>query len=718
MASHQPPQPRDEISDEALADALEDYHGRVALGQPADRATYAARLGARFAEFLEVLAAEEALDRVMVEPEGPALPRAFGPFTLVREVGHGGVGVVFEAVERHLGRTVAVKILRTGIDTDEDAKERFRREARACAHVRHDHIVTIHGAGEAEGQLYYAMDLVPGESLEALIKTGRVPELRRLAGELAKVADALSEIHAKGVIHRDIKPSNLIVRPDGLMMLTDFGLARVDGGLRVTRTGQLLVTGHYASPEQLLGDQRRIDRRSDIYNFGVMLFHAVTGQLPIPTDDWNVLYRRRLHERPPAPRSIAPDVPADLDGIILKCLEPEAGDRYQTAAELAAQLRNFAAGHAVDDQGALAPSVRFARGLKRRWKPLAAAALLLVGAGLGLRTWWTGRDGTLELRYAPQFVALLKSGEGKAPPPATVWINEKQVGALPWRGDLEPGAHHGQVRIEHPDFEPYTLEDDPERPQAGFLVDAGARVVREVLPMPRAGLGGIGGVGRLLEGSHPELAKSPSTHRGAPGGDAPAELLMPRGAVRLQDLAEWMVDINPLAFVEQGRLVLRRGKEELWSAPLVAASPQAHLVCGRFPDSVLDRIRGGELLTFGWVPPEPVPGTRGEARAFEETVRVLAADPSSDLVPRIEATYAAAHPRLVALLRARALAASGLLCAALQQVRAQVRDPARDRLALEELVRVLRQLGVATQLEQDIDDFLAGRGPQPQLCGA
>ncbi len=712
MAPLDPPS----TSDEILADALEEYHGRIALGQPTDPASYAARLGSRFEEFLEVLAAEEALDRAMAEPETAPLPRAFGPFTLVREVGHGGVGVVFEAIERHLGRTVAVKILRTGIDTDEDAKERFRREARACAHVRHDHIVTIHGAGEAEGQLYYAMDLVPGESLEELIKAGRVPESRRLAGELAKVADALSEIHAKGVIHRDIKPSNLIVRPDGLMMLTDFGLARVDGGLRVTRTGQLLVTGHYASPEQLLGDQRRIDRRSDIYNFGVMLFHAVTGQLPIPTDDWNVLYRRRLHERPPAPRSIAPEVHPDLDGIILKCLEPEAGDRYQTAAELAAQLRNFAAGRAVDDQGALSPSVRFGRGLKRRWKPLAAAALLLVGAGLGLRAWWTGRDGTLELRYAPQFAALLKSSGLEAPPPATVWINEKQVGALPWRGDLAPGVHRGQVRIEHADFEAYPLEDDPEQPDRGFVVDAGARVVREVLPMPRAGLGGLGGVGRLLEGSHPELVRPPSLTRGLSGGEAPAELLMPRGAVRTQDLAEWMLDINAMAFVPGGRLVLRRGKEELWTAPLELPSPESHLVCGRFPDAVLARIRPGETLTFGWVPPVPPSGTRPEARAFEETVRVLASDPSAELVPQVEQTYAAAHPRLVALLRARALAASGLLSAALQQVRAQVRDPLRDRLALEELVRVLRQVGVYTQLEQDIDDFLRGQGPAPRLC--
>ena len=712
MAAYDPPP----TSDETLADALEDYHGRVALGQPADPAAYATRLGSRFEEFLEVLQAEEALDRVMVEPEGPPLPRAFGPFTLGREVGHGGGGVVFEAIERHLGRTVAVKILRTGIDTDEDAKERFRREARACAHVRHDHIVTIHGAGEADGQLYYAMDLVPGESLDALIKAGRVPEARRLAAELAKVADALAEIHAKGVIHRDIKPSNLIVRPDGLMMLTDFGLARVDGGLRVTRTGQLLVTGHYASPEQLLGDQKRIDRRSDIYNFGVTLFHAVTGRLPIPTDDWNVLYRRRLHERPPAPRSIAPDVHPDLDGIILKCLEPEAGDRYQTAAELATQLRNFAASRPVDDQGALAPSVRFLRGLRRRWKPLAAAALLLVGAGLGLSAWWTGRDGTLELRYAPQFVALLRGNKLPALPPATVWINGKQLGALPWRGELAPGTHQGQVRIEHADFEAYPLEDDPERPEAGFVVDAGARVVREVLPMPRAGLGGLGGVGRMLESSHPALAGLPSTHRGPMGGEAAAELLMPRGAVRTQDLAEWMVDINAMAFVPGGRLVLRRGKEELWSAPLELTSPAEHLVCGRFPDAVLVRIRPGDALTFGWVPPVPLAGTRPEARAFEEAVRVLSSDPSTDLLPQVELTYAAAHPRLVALIRARALASSGLLCAALQQVRAQVREPARDRLALEELVRVLRQLGVATQLEQDIDDFLRSQGPAPRVC--
>jgi tRNA A-37 threonylcarbamoyl transferase component Bud32 len=701
------PDPHDaqlpERLDESLAEAVEDYHRRQALGLPVDPAEYAASLGPRHAELLAILEAERALDEVTAPSEGPGLPRAFGPYTLVRELGKGGVGVVYEAVERSLGRTLALKILRAGLSEDPEVQERFRREARTCAALRHDNIVAIHASGEIDGQAFYAMDRVEGESLDALIKRGAVPEQHVLARELAKVAEALHALHVlpvkdgKGVIHRDVKPSNLMVRPDGRIVLTDFGLARADGSLKLTRSGQIVATPLFASAEQLLSKHDKVDARTDVYGLGASLYAALTGRPPFQTGDWQELYRMVLKERPPAPRSLAPAVDPDLERIVLKAIEKEPDDRYASAAEMAAQLRNFAEGRAVAG-GPVSAARHALRAVGRRWKPIAAAAVVLAGAVVGARAWWEGRDGTLSLRF-------IHASAGAS---GTVWIDGREVGPMPWSGRLAPGRHVGEVRLSGE--EPVALSDGDPGATPRFTIRPGVEREIMVYGMPE---GGKDALGDMLEGTHPELSSKPGQHRGGFSGAEAVYVLAPRGSLRPGDLDEWLIEVGD-GYVAGGRLVLRRGGDELWSEPLVWKDDAPTLVCGRFPADVLARVKPGDALQFGWVPPT-APMGRG---ALFEPVRLLPDDPAAAKLVELERSFAVGPRRLRELVRARALSAHGLHTAALREVLGTLRGPTPSKLGYEELARALAMAGFEGRFLDDVRRHVAGTTPAPALCAA
>ena len=256
-------------------------------------------------------------------------------YDIVRLLGKGGMGAVYLGRERLLDRPVAIKILPHESADTADARERFLREARMAAKLTHPNIVPLYSFGEAGKTLFYVMGYVEGESLEQrLNREGRIgfDETRRILGELAA---ALEHAHAHGIVHRDIKPDNVLVEArTGRAVLTDFGVAKQQvGGHTLTHTGTILGTPHYMSPEQASGD-RDLDGRSDIYALGIIGYRMLTGRLPFDGGSLQELIAQQISREPVALSVLLPDVPADLDSAIAKCLAKDPAHRWSNAALL------------------------------------------------------------------------------------------------------------------------------------------------------------------------------------------------------------------------------------------------------------------------------------------------------------------------------------------------------------------------------------------------
>jgi serine/threonine protein kinase len=304
-----------------------------------------------------------------------------GEFRIVREIGRGGMGVVYEAIQLPLGRRVALKVLPSAASLDPRQQKRFQVEAQAAALLHHEHIVPVFGSGFDQGLHYYAMQLIDGHSLTHLIQdlqgkpapetsagsttpyghpvqstvcdhavpsrsSGHSALSRARCREAAKLglqaAEALEHAHEVGVIHRDIKPSNLLIDERGSLWVADFGLARLpESDLDLTRTGDFLGTLRYMSPEQLRAERGGVNSATDIYSLGVTLYELLTLRPAFEAQDRQELVRRILHDDPIPPRRINPAIPRDLETIILKSMEKAASARYASASDLADDLRRF-----------------------------------------------------------------------------------------------------------------------------------------------------------------------------------------------------------------------------------------------------------------------------------------------------------------------------------------------------------------------------------------
>jgi hypothetical protein len=325
--------------------------------------------------------------------EFPANP--LGDFQIVRELGRGGMGIVYEAIHLSLGRRVALKVLPFAAGFDPRQLQRFRTEAQAAAHLHHSNIVPVHAVGTERGVHFYEMQLIEGRSLDAVIREAREQAqagqpVRRdrsalavLAKLAADVADALQYAHDRGIIHRDIKPANLLIDADGVVWVTDFGLAQVTTSVSLTRTGDLVGTLRYMSPEQAAGSREPIDHRSDIYSLGATLYEAITLEPVFSGNERQGLLNHILHSEPRPPRQIVPTLPAEIDTILLKSLEKLPGDRYESAGEMALDLRRYIEGRPIL---ARPPSLldRGNKWLRRHPKGVAAALLALVAASIAL----------------------------------------------------------------------------------------------------------------------------------------------------------------------------------------------------------------------------------------------------------------------------------------------------------------------------------------------
>jgi eukaryotic-like serine/threonine-protein kinase len=326
-------------------------------------------------------------------------------YTLLRRIGSGGMADVWLAEDAHLQRSVALKILHRRFAQDREFVERFRREAEAAASLQHPNVVAVFDRGDVDGTYYIAMQLLEGRSLKAVIDQGLTAE--QAVGLVRQVLEAAGFAHRHGVVHRDLKPQNVIVDAEGVVTVTDFGIARA-GASEITQAGSVMGTPHYLSPEQAQGQE--VTAVSDLYSVGVILYEALTGRVPFEGDSAVAIAMKQVSHMPQRPSSIDPSVSPALDAVTMRALEKDPGQRFQSAeafiAALDAALADpgaVGAGTAafaplppvvVADDAAAAEAAEEDEERRRRWLWALVALAVLLGAVLGLAL---TRDTTTEV---------------------------------------------------------------------------------------------------------------------------------------------------------------------------------------------------------------------------------------------------------------------------------------------------------------------------------
>lgn len=410
----------DESAESLVGRVADEFLARQERGESPDAEEYAARYPHAADLIRRTLAALKlaagSLGGTAADPTSPPLPEALGDYRLVREVGRGGMGVVYEAEQLSLRRRVALKVLPFAAVMDPRHFQRFRNEATAAAALEHPNVVKVYAVGCDRGVHYIAMQFVDGRSLAEILRerrgeaatpsatgtavpgetapasvqpTGsRTPTdaafARRVAEWGSSAADALEHAHALGVVHRDVKPANLLVDSHGSLHVADFGLARMGRDGSLTGTGDLLGTPRYMSPEQASTRHNLVDHRSDVYSLGATLYELLTLEPVVPGSEAAEILRRLADSDPVPPRSVDRNVPRDLETVVLKCLAKDPERRYQSAMELADDLRLFLAGERVR---AKPPTLtdRIGRWAGRHWRAVAGVfALLLLALGVSV----------------------------------------------------------------------------------------------------------------------------------------------------------------------------------------------------------------------------------------------------------------------------------------------------------------------------------------------
>jgi tetratricopeptide (TPR) repeat protein len=427
-----------------LAELIDGLVARLQAGEAVDVEALAREHPGHADELRRLLPALGALDELsrsgeegpsgvapLTPPQVELASRVLGDYRIARDVGRGGMGVVYEAEQISLGRRVALKVLPFAATMDPRQLQRFHNEARAAASLHHEHIVPVHAVGQERGVHYCAMQFIEGRTLAEVIaglRGGQPPSgsdqpttahaprpgaadtapvaaqatrpgprdaayYRRVAEWGAQAAEALEHAHALGVVHRDVKPANLMIDGQAKLWVTDFGLARLGADSGLTLTGDVVGTLRYMSPEQALAKHGLVDHRTDIYALGATLYELLTLRPAIEGDDREAILRNIAFEEPVRPRRVDRSIPTDLETVVLKALAKEPSERYATATELADDLRRW-----LGDQPIRAkrPSlrqragrwVRRHRALVRAAAAMLAAAALILAGGVG----WMAND--------------------------------------------------------------------------------------------------------------------------------------------------------------------------------------------------------------------------------------------------------------------------------------------------------------------------------------
>src|SRR5258708_3923842 len=317
-------------------------------------------------DFLRALARAPAI----ALPDDGADPERLAQFHIVRRIGQGGMGIVYRAEDEKLRRTVALKVLPRAFAQDEERRRRFLREARSAAAITHPNIATVYDVGEADGRVFLAMELIEGDTLRERLARGAMPvgEAMRVARAIAR---GLARAHGKGVVHRDLKPDNVMLDQDGEPKILDFGLAklreaateagsgksaleRAETASQITEEGRIVGTPQYMSPEQARG--ATVDARSDVFAFGVVFYEMLTGTRPFGGESSFEVLVAVTRDTPAPLRDRAPDLPAQLQAVVDRCLMKAPGERYASGKELADALEALTIGSARHAGAAPAPA--------------------------------------------------------------------------------------------------------------------------------------------------------------------------------------------------------------------------------------------------------------------------------------------------------------------------------------------------------------------------
>ncbi|MBI3818706.1 MAG: protein kinase [Planctomycetes bacterium] len=542
-----------------------------------------------------------------IRPDAPDRPERMGDFKILGELGRGGMGIVYLAEQISLARRIALKVLPGLAALDPTSVERFRREATTIARLRHPGIVEVHTVGEGQGSYYIAMELIEGQSLaSALAEQRAAAPVRRSSVEstcklVAAVADALSCAHAAGVIHRDVKPANILLRRDGSPVLTDFGLAREEALPSLTASGQFTGTPNYASPEQALGKQT-IDARTDVYALGVVLYELLTLRLPFVGSSAKDVLDKVVRDEPSSPRKHAPDLPRDLETIVLKSLEKEPDRRYKSADAFAEDLRAFLAYRpiAASRGGVAHRCIKFAR---RHGKVLSIAFVASISLCILAIYHWL-QPGVLVVTSPVAGADFIVDGvhRGKTDPQHALRI------------ELTPGLHH--VRFEKLDNDLTTTDEE-------LWVGRGEeRSLERVLPSLR----GVLHVNSSPPGAaveitpdepRPEDPSKSTVHLNAPqlvdlhygryhakftlpGFETMERVVdVPRGGARVECTVEWKIGKLELKSATPGvRVELYKGREATGLPVRIVTTPLTEPISLPEGDYALRATVAGKMMTL------------------------------------------------------------------------------------------------------------------------